>query len=171
MIRFPSHIEFAWKCRTHQNKKGHRISPVPLNGGGGNRTRVPQHFHAGIYVCSPIRGGPRPKAGPRSLRISPTGGVGPSLSVRVFSNARHRIDGVTPISRHRDPELRPKPVLSGEGSSSAHGLLRREGELRFSSCDAIGLLRGRPINLDTPPCTSDTRSIPNRPRLVVNRRT
>jgi len=32
--------------------KKHQLSSVVKSGGGGNRTRVPWHLHASIYVCS-----------------------------------------------------------------------------------------------------------------------
>src|SRR5262245_52492914 len=57
---------------------------VLLSGGAGNRTPVPKHFRAGIYVCSLSIPGVRPKATPRSLDRTPTGRIPGQLSARLF---------------------------------------------------------------------------------------
>ena len=90
-------------------------------GGGGNRTRVPRHFRAGIYVCSPIMLVAYPAAATRLLPKTPTGGVPRLLSARFFSKGGRRIEPVARPSSLRDPDLRPNDPLSGEGDRLAHG--------------------------------------------------
>ena len=95
--------------------------PVAIDGGGGNRTRVPRHFRAGIYVCSPIMLVAYPAAATRLLPKTPTGGVPRLLSARFFSKGGRRIEPVARPSSLRDPDLRPNDPLSGEGDRLAHG--------------------------------------------------
>ncbi len=49
----PTQVLARWHLVTSRNTKGHRMAPMPKSGGGGDRTRVPRHFHAGFYVRSP----------------------------------------------------------------------------------------------------------------------
>ncbi len=60
------------------------------SGGAGNRTPVPWHFHAGIYVCSLSTLGVHLTATSRSLDRVPTGGIPGQLSARFFSGNRRR---------------------------------------------------------------------------------
>ena len=64
-----------------------RDTANPNSGGGGNRTRVPRHRHAGIYVRSLLTLGAYQSAAPRSLPPSPTSGVRRSLSVSFLTVA------------------------------------------------------------------------------------
>ena len=54
------------------------------SGGGGNRTRVPRHFHASFYVCSRWFEGSRDRA--------PIDRVPIRLSENLFSRRRARRD-------------------------------------------------------------------------------
>lgn len=123
-------------CESISQRVKKRPPPIERgpSGGAGNRTRVPRHFRAGVYVRSKFLFEARLAAAPRSLRASPACGVRVSLSVRVFSERRHRGESGCPNPQASAiGNWRPNHDLSREGHGTARGLLSRERELRFSS--------------------------------------
>ena len=88
-----------------KNKGLRRIASPCESGGAGNRTRVPWHFNAGVYVRSPSIPGAYRMAAPRLLAQTPADRVLGKLSVSFFSNHRHRGEPVARFSGVREPDL------------------------------------------------------------------
>ena len=88
-----------------------------MNGGGGNRTRVPKHFSTGIYVCSPSTLDRPEPCGSAGL-VRPCGprqaGCHASYPAVRFSGRRLRrvqtLAGQDPGNREPDLTTKPRPL-------------------------------------------------------------
>ena len=129
------------QCLRRASRPGVRQRPgaarrVPSGGGAGNRTPVPKHFREGIYVCSPSIPDVHPLRGYAAFvgPVSDRRDSGTTIGQIFLAGTAAEADRVvSPTLKFPRSRFASEPAPLGLSCRDGPRVLRREGELRFSS--------------------------------------